>query len=153
PDLSRPPARRNKAHANPGAHRPPSPGGSGKAGRRIDPVCGKVLTTWHTLSIIGISLIDRRRGMLARRRVRSSVVLLVLLFIGVAVVGALTAGTARDLLHRDIANSGDLAATYVWSAKPEDISNTSVRYTILAVGESADQSAGLFASGAGVLPV
>jgi hypothetical protein len=39
--------------------------------------------------------------MLARRK-RSSVVLLVLLFVGVAVVGALTAGSGRDMVHRDI---------------------------------------------------
>lgn len=90
--------------------------------------------------------------MLARRRVRSSVVLLVLLLIGVAAVGALTAGSARDLLHRDTARPADLT-TFVFAPKVEDIAGSSTRYTILAVGDSVDQSTGLFASGPGSRPV
>ncbi len=90
--------------------------------------------------------------MFARRRVRSSVVLLVLLLVGVAAVGALTAGSARDLLHRDTARSWG-SGTFVFAPKVEAMGDSSTRYTILAVGDSVDQSTGLFAPGAGSRPV
>ena len=88
--------------------------------------------------------------MLARPHVRSSAVLLVLLLVGVAVVGALTAGSARDLLHRDTARTGVAAAWHVTSVA---ITRDQPRFTVLQIGDPVGEPTGLFAAGTGSRPV
>ena len=87
--------------------------------------------------------------MLARRGVRSSVVLLVLLFVGVAVVGVLTAGSAKDLLHRDTARPDPFGTVL----RVATVTEQGPVFTVVAYGSGADQSTGVFASGPGSRPL
>jgi hypothetical protein len=88
--------------------------------------------------------------MLARRRVRSSVVLLGLLLVGVAAVGALTAGSVRDLVHRDTSTSGLNAAVVVWT-KAGNEGSEAYRLTLqpasVYFAQAPDGVTGVFASG------
>lgn len=88
--------------------------------------------------------------MLARRRVRSSAVLLVSLLVGVAAVGALTAGSVRDLLHRDTAMSEMTPTVLYWPrVGPEDAIVYRMKVQIVAGYhmQPVDTVTGVFAAG------
>jgi hypothetical protein len=80
-------------------------------------------------------------------------VLLVLLLVGVAVVGALTAGSARDLLHRDTARPGVLSAQISFVTVATKQGSPAVSYTLMGASDPMSPPTGLFAAGPGSRPV